>query len=98
MKTCKPNSRDSNRDWMKHNENVYTLLFLLSFTKCQHEKDIERTLFVSADAQKGWESTGSAGTTLPQYVPDLKNLIFTWSVFALLSTDKNGKNDFIKGF
>ena len=41
---------------MKHNKNVDTLLFLLSFTKCQPKKNIDRTLFVSADAQEGWET------------------------------------------
>ena len=40
---------------MKHNKkkNAETLLFLLSFTKTQREKNIERTFFVSAGAQKG---------------------------------------------
>ena len=37
---------------MKHNKNLDTLLFLLSFTKCQREKNIEKTLFVSAGARK----------------------------------------------
>ena len=49
---------------MKHNKNADTLLFLLTFTKSQREKNIERTFFVSADAQKGWETAGS-GNTLP---------------------------------
>ena len=65
---------------VKHSKNVDTLLFLLSFTKRQSEKNIERTLLVS-EAQKGWESTGS-GTSLPQYLPDPENkfpvkLLFT---------------------
>ena len=34
---------------MKHNKSGDTLLFLLSFTKCQREKNIERTC---AGAQK----------------------------------------------
>ena len=38
---------------MKHNRNVDTLLFLLSFTKCLLEKNIGRTFFVSGGAQKG---------------------------------------------
>ena len=38
---------------MEHNKKVGTLLFLLSFTKCQREKYIERTFFVSAGVQKG---------------------------------------------
>ena len=38
---------------MKHNKNADILLFLLSFTKCQCEKNIERTFFVSVGAQKG---------------------------------------------
>ena len=37
---------------MKHNKNTDTLLFLLSFTKCQREKKI-KTFFVSAGTQKG---------------------------------------------
>ena len=65
------------------------LLFLLPFTKCQHEKKIERTFFVSAGTQNEWETAGS-GTTLPQYLPNPKNkfpvkLIFTQCVFALFS-------------
>ena len=55
-------------------------MFLLSF-KSQREKNIERTFFVSAGAQKGSETAGS-GNTLPQYLPNPKNkfpvkLIFT---------------------
>ena len=37
---------------MKRNKNAATLLFLLSFTKCQREENIERTFFVSEGAQK----------------------------------------------
>ena len=59
---------------MKHNKNADTLLFLLSFTKFQREKNIEGTFFVSAGAQKGWE-LASFGTTLPQYLPDPKSKI-----------------------
>ena len=36
---------------MKHNKSEDTLLFLLSFTKCQREKNIEGTFFVNAVAQ-----------------------------------------------
>ena len=54
---------------MKHNKSGDTLLFLLSFTKCQREKNIERTC---AGAQKEWEITGF-GTTLPQYLSNPKN-------------------------
>ena len=35
---------------MAHNKNADTLLFLLSFTKNQREKNSERTFFVSAGA------------------------------------------------
>ena len=35
---------------MKHNKNADTSLFLLSFTRCEHEKYIERIFFVSVDA------------------------------------------------
>ena len=38
---------------MKHGKNEDNLFFLLSFTKCQHEKIIEKTFFVSAGSQKG---------------------------------------------
>ena len=40
---------------MEHNKNknAETPLFLLSFTKSQRGKNIERTFFVSAGAQKG---------------------------------------------
>ena len=54
---------------VKHIKNADTYLYLLSFTKCQREKNIERTLFVSAGVQKRWELAGS-GITLPQYLPD----------------------------
>ena len=37
---------------MKRNKKADTLLFLLSLTKSQHEKSIERTFTVSAGAQK----------------------------------------------
>ena len=45
---------------------------------------------------------GSA-TTLPQYLPNTKNqfpvkFIFTWSIFALLSTGKKGKTISLKVF
>ena len=58
---------------MEHNKNknAETPLFLLSFTKSQRGKNIERTFFVSAGAQKGWE-TARSGTTLPQYLPNTK--------------------------
>ena len=38
---------------MKHGKNEDSLLFLLSFTKSQHENIIEKTFFVSAGSQKG---------------------------------------------
>ena len=53
---------------MKHKKNTNTLLFLPSFTKGQRGKNTERTFFVSAGAQKVWETAGSGNTyTLPQY-------------------------------
>ena len=72
---------------MKHNKNADTLLFLLSFTKCQRKKNVERKLLVSAGAQKGWERA-NLGTTLPQYPPNPENkfpvkFTFTWSIFVL---------------
>ena len=66
---------------MKHNKNAGILLFLLSFTKCQREKNIERRFFVRADAQKGRESAGS-GTVLPQYLPNPKNLFPVKFIFT----------------
>ena len=36
------------------------------------KKNIERTFFENADAEKGWETAGS-GTTLPQDLPNPKN-------------------------
>ena len=44
---------------MKNNKNVGTLFFLLPFTYCQRENSIERTFFVSAGTQKGWETADS---------------------------------------
>ena len=38
---------------MKRNKNEDTVLFLLSFTKSQYEKNGERTFSVSPGAQKG---------------------------------------------
>ena len=77
---------------MKYNKNADTFLFLLLFTTGQHEKNIEKTLIVSAGAQTRWKAAGS-GSTLPQYLPNPKSkvpakLIFTKSIFVLLSTDK----------
>ena len=57
---------------MKYNKNADTLLFLLLFTKGQREKNIEKTLFVSAGAQKRWKTAGS-GSTLPEYLPNPKS-------------------------
>ena len=37
---------------MKYNKNAETLLFQLLFTMGQREKNIEKTLFVSAGTQK----------------------------------------------
>ena len=56
---------------MKHNKNADTLLFLLLFTKCHLETNIERTFLVSAGAQKRWGAVGY-GTNLPQYLPNPK--------------------------
>ena len=48
---------------MKYNKNMDTLLFLLLFTTGQHEKTIEKTLFLSAGAQKS-RKTAVSGSTL----------------------------------
>ena len=52
---------------MMYNKDADNIFFLLSFTRCQREKNIERTFLVSAGAQKWWE-TGS-GTTFLHYLP-----------------------------
>ena len=57
---------------MKYSKNADILLFLLLFTTSQHEKNIGRTLFVSAGTRKKWKTVGS-GSTLPQYLPNPKN-------------------------
>ena len=57
---------------MKHNKNVDTRLFLLSFTTFIVKKNIERTFFVSAGTLNVWETAG-AGSNLPQYLPNPKN-------------------------
>ena len=54
----------------------------MSFTKCEPEKKIERTFFVSAGAQNGWEKGTGSGNTLPQYLPNLKNKFSVKSVFT----------------
>ena len=56
---------------MKHNKKADILLLLLSVTKSQHEKNSQRTFFVSAGTQIGWETAGSRNT-LPQYLPNPK--------------------------
>ena len=53
---------------MKYNKNADILLFLLLFTTGQPEKNIEKTLFVSAGAQERWKTAGSR-ITLPWYLP-----------------------------
>ena len=68
---------------IKHNKNVGTLLFPLSFTKCQREQNIERTFFVSEGTQKGWGTAGS-GRTLPQYLLNRKNKFPVKSIFTYL--------------
>ena len=60
-----------------------TLLFPLSFTKCQREQNIERTFFVSEGTQKGWGTAGS-GPTLPQYLPNHKNKFPVKFIFTYL--------------
>ena len=40
---------------MKYNKNAGTVLFLLLFTTGQREKNIEKTLSVSAGVQKRWK-------------------------------------------
>ena len=89
---------------MEHNKNknAETPLFLLSFTKSQRGKNIERTFFVSAGAQKGWEIAGS-GNILQQYLSNPKNkfsvkCIFMLNIFVLLSTGKKARTISLKVF
>ena len=44
---------------MQHNKTAHTHLFLLSLTKCQHEKNIEKAFFISAGPQNESETAGS---------------------------------------
>ena len=72
---------------MKYNKNAETLLFQLLFTMGQLEKNIEKTLFVSAGTLKK-----GSGSALPQYLPNPKSkfpvkFIFSaQSIFVLLFT------------
>ena len=59
---------------MKYNKNADTLLFLLLFTTGQREKNIEKTLFVSAGVQKRWKTAGS-GSTFLQYLRNPKSKV-----------------------
>ena len=77
-------------------------MFLSSFTAGQREKNITRTFFVSANAQKEWETAG-AGNILPQYLPNPKNkfpvkFIFTQGIFDLLPIGKKTKTISLKVF
>ena len=56
---------------MKYNKNANNVLFLWFFITGQREKNIKKTLFVSAGAQKRWKTAGS-GNTLLQYLPNPK--------------------------
>ena len=46
----------------KYNNNTATLLFLLLFTTSQRDNNIEKTLFVSAGAQRRCKTAGFGGT------------------------------------
>ena len=62
------------------------------------KKNIARTFFVCAGAQKGWETSGSENT-LPQYLPNPKKIpskIYIYIKYICLTF--NWQNDFIKGF
>ena len=87
---------------MKYNKNADTRLFLQLFTTGQFEKNIEKTLFVSAGTQKRWKTAGS-WSTLSQYLLNPKctfpvKFIFTYSIFVLLSPDKKFKTISFKVF
>ena len=66
---------------MKHNKKADILLLLLSGTKSQYERNSQRTFFVSAGTQKGWE-TAVSGNTLPQYLPNPKNKFSVKFIFT----------------
>ena len=53
---------------MKYNENADTILFLL-LLRVKVKKNIEKTSFVSAGAQKR-RKTVTSGSALPQYLPN----------------------------
>ena len=56
---------------MKYNKNADTLFLTLLFATRQHEKKIQKTLFVRAGAQKRWKTAGF-DSNLPQYLPNPK--------------------------
>ena len=87
---------------MKYNQNANTFLFLQLFTTGKRWKNIEKTLFVSAEALKRWK-TAVFGSSLPRYLQNPKSkfpvkFIFTQSIFALLSTIEKAKTISLKIF
>ena len=85
-----------------------TVLFLLIFTTGQREKNIEKTLFMSAVTQKMWKTAGS-GSTLPQYLSNLylhkvylsyfklpKAKTISWKVFKITDS-KDLQQELTKG-
>ena len=66
---------------MKCDENADTFLFLLLLATGQREKDIEKTLFVRAGAQRRWETAGS-GSILMQYLPNPKSEFLEKFIFT----------------
>ena len=57
---------------MKYNKNEGSFLFLLLFTMGQRDKNIEKTLFVSAGAQKKVKNS-EFWEHFPQYLPNPKS-------------------------
>ena len=77
-------------------------MILQLFTTCKRWKNIEKTLFVSAEALKRGRTAGS-GSALPRYLQNPKSkfpvkFIFTQSMFALLSTIEKARTISLKIF
>ena len=75
---------------MNYNKNTYTFLSLLLLTTGQRERNIEKTLFVSAGAQKRWK-TGGSGSTLPQYLPNPKSKFYIYINYICLTFNSQKK-------
>ena len=68
---------------MKYNKNTDTFLYQRLFTMGKREKNIEKTLFLSAGAQKRWKTEGS-GNTLPRDLPNPKSRFLVKFIFTYI--------------